>query len=333
RLLLKGVVLLRVHGRREERTAADPREVKKEASPGAPPLSPELTAAIEEKPDRPGRELFRLLREDGLLTPAVLSVALAMASLGVMIEALLFRGLLSIGGDPGFLHQRAGAAMAVVVFLIGLLALEIPISSAILRMGRRLEIRLRIAFLSKLPHLGERYFHGRLTSDMAQRAHEIRWLRQLPRLGLDGVHLFFRIVLTAGGVILFAPQSAWIAVLAVFLVVGVSFAAQPVMAEQDLRLRIHLGVLSRFYLDALLGLVPIRAHCARRAMQREHEGLLVEWRRAGMDLLKSGAVVAAVEALAGAGFSIWILFNYLEEGGSAGGVLLLLYWALNLPAL
>ncbi|MCP4687272.1 MAG: ATP-binding cassette domain-containing protein, partial [Desulfobacterales bacterium] len=54
---------------------------------------------------------------------------------------------------------------------------------------------------------------------------------------------------------------------------------------------------------------------------------------AGMDLLKSGAVVAAVEALAGAGFSIWILFNYLGEGGSAGGVLLLLYWALNLPAL
>ena len=51
--------------------------------------------------------------------------------------------------------------------------------------------------------------------------------------------------------------------------------------ERDLRQRTHAGALTRFYLDALLGLIPVRAHGAERALGREHEALLVEWARAG----------------------------------------------------
>jgi len=61
------------------------------------------------------------------------------------------------------------------------LLLEFPISAIVLRMGRRLETRLRIAFLEKIPHLNDRYFHSRLTSDMTQRAHDLRIAAQLAK--------------------------------------------------------------------------------------------------------------------------------------------------------
>jgi ATP-binding cassette subfamily B protein len=40
-----------------------------------------------------------------------------------------------------------------------------------------------------------------------------------------------------------------------------------------------------------------------------------------------------MQALLGFGLVAWLLFDYLGHGGEAGGVLLLVYWALNLPVL
>lgn len=329
-LLLKGAVLVRVLGKTGESYETD----EFEAEPEEPPsLSPELAAALDEKPSRPELEILRLLGKDGLLVPSVLILALAIAAAGMMIEVLIFRGLIDIGSALNLVEQRIGAATAIFVFVIGLLLLEIPSVSVMLRMGRRLETRLRIAFLEKIPRLGDRYFHSRLTSDMTMRAHELRGLEDLPMLGVRFFSIGFQIIFTAAGIIFFIPESAWIAVLATIFEVGVSFAAQPIMMEQDLRLRTQLSALSRYYLDALLGLVPIRTHCAQRAIRREHENVMVEWVRTGMDFLKAETVVRTIEALAGAGFSIWIVFNYIGKGGSSGGILLLLYWTLNLPVL
>ena len=43
--------------------------------------------------------------------------------------------------------------------------------------------RLRLAFLTKIPRLGDRYFQSRLISDMAERAQSAQFLRQLPQMG------------------------------------------------------------------------------------------------------------------------------------------------------
>jgi len=168
---------------------------------------------------------------------------------------------------------------------------------------------------------------------MTQRAHDLRQLRMLPGLGVNIIRLSFQIVLTAMGVIWLEPDSAPLAILATVFAIGLSFAAQPLLAERDLRFRTHIGALSRFYLDALLGLVPVRTHGAERALRREHESLLVEWARAGMEFYRAGTIIQTVEALAGSGFAVWILFNYVARGGEASGVLLLFYWTLNLPVL
>src|SRR5438046_1475129 len=83
--------------------------------------SPELVAALEEPPGRPGRELLRLLRADGLRTPAALMAALALAAAGVIVEAVLFRGLFDLDRELGLAGQRLGAMGALLIFVMALL--------------------------------------------------------------------------------------------------------------------------------------------------------------------------------------------------------------------
>jgi len=108
---------------------------------------------------------------------------------------------------------------------------------------------------------------------------------------------------------------------------------QPLLAERDLRVRNHTGALSRFYLDALLGLVPVRTHRAERALRREHESLLVEWARASFSVQRVVVVVEALQGLTGFGLAAWLMLNHISRAGETGGALLLVYWALNLPGL
>ncbi|MCP4127136.1 MAG: ATP-binding cassette domain-containing protein [Gammaproteobacteria bacterium] len=337
-LLLKGAVLVRVLGRMEapfyEEQADEAVEVEEvEEFEEQARFSPELLAALEEKPTRPELEILRLLREDGLLVPWVLLAALAMSVFCVTTEAMLFRALLDIGTILNLTGQRVGAMAFLFMFVTGMLILEIPVSSVIRRMGRRLETRLRVAFLEKIPRLSDRYFHSRLTSDMTQRIHELRAIRTLPALGVSFIRTCFQIMLTALGVVILFPGSAMIAVLATICFMVMAFAAQPLLLEQDMRLRTHLGGLSHFYLDALLGLIPVRTHRAERSLRREHEGLLAEWVRTSKDFLKTTAFIRAAEGLTGSAFTVWIVFDFISKGGEPGGLLLLFYWTLNLPTL
>ncbi|MEZ4735534.1 MAG: ABC transporter ATP-binding protein [Caldilineaceae bacterium] len=268
-----------------------------------------------------------------MLTPAVLALALALATVTVTIEALLLRGLLDIGQRLNLVGQRMEIYGAILLFLTLLLVLELPMSATMLRIGRRLEMRLRIAFLEKIPHLGDRYFQSRLTSDMTQRVHELRQLRTLPSFGAGLLRLCCQLILTTVAIILFAPQTLLLALLATAFAIGMAAITQPVMQEQDMRFRTHSGALSRFYLDGLLGLVPIRMHGAEQAMRHEHESLLVEWLRAGYAYYNVSSLLNALESMIGSTFAIWILVRYLNTGGEASGVLLLFYWTLSLPAL
>ncbi len=332
KLTLRGAVLVRIRGRRIGSTAGT-EEAAGQGERGAEHLSPELVAALNEPPSQPGRDLLRLLHADGVLSPLILTLALFLAAAGVLMEAVLFRGLFDIGRSLGLSGQRLAAMGALLTFVSALLLLEIPIVSGALRLGRKLELRLRLAFLEKIPRLTDRYFQSRLTSDMAERSHTIHQIRQLPTLGTQLLRNCFELVLTAVGIAWIDPRSAPLACLAALLAVALPLVVQPWLAERDLRLRSHTGALSRFYLDAFLGLVAIRAHGAERNVRREHESLLVAWARAGLGLQRAVVSVEGVQFFLGFGFAAWILLGRLARGGEVGMVLLLTYWALNLPVL
>lgn len=324
---MRGAVLVTARGHRKPEAGETPDQESAEK------LSPELVAALTEKTTRAGRELLRLLKQDGWLTPLAAVCALALAAGGVMIEALLFQGLFDLSRKLAPMEQRMGAMAAVLVFSLAMLLLEWPLTASMTRIGRRLETRLRVAFLEKIPRLTDRYFQSRLISDMADRAHNAQLLRVLPRLGGRFLRCSFELVLTTVGLIWLDPRRAWIVMTVAAITVILPLLMQSRLTERDLRIRNHNGALSRFYLDAMLGLVPIRAHGAERAVRREHEGLLVEWMRAGFGYWRAVVSVEAVQSVAGFALAAWLLLDHLSHAGTSCAVLLMVYWALNLPAL
>ena len=327
RLILRGAVLLRVSGRRAD--AARQVRVQDQAA-----LSAELAAALRERPARPLRLAWDLVKGEGMPRLALLGGALGLSVGALLIETLLFRGLFDIATMLRLASQRLGAIIAVVLFSALLLLMEIPIVTESMRIGRHLEIRLRMALLRKLPRLSDRYFQSRQISDMADRGHAIHHARLLPSLASNAVQSVCELVLTLIGIALIDPASTWIASAIVVAAVAIPAAIQPLIRERDLRVRNHIGALGGFYLDALLGLVPVRAHRAERAVCRLHEGLVAEWVRASRRVLGLSVIVDAAQSLLCLGLAgLLLVQHFWRAGGVTGADLLLVFWTLKLPAI
>lgn len=323
-LLLRGAVLVRVKGVRSKTQPVAEDQTR---------LSPELVAALAEHRSRPMRELFRMFRADGVLVPLALLFALVLAAGGVIFETLLFRRLLEIGNELVLSRQRLGAVGFLLLFLAALLLLDLPIVAAAWNLGRRLEMRLRIAFLEKLPRLSDRYFHSRLTSDMAERAQSIHRLRMLPEIGSHLARAAFTLVVTIVAIVWLSPSSRSLAIVAAVIIVAIPVLGNLFLSEYDLRARTHAGALSRFYLGALLGLVPIRTHSAERAVRLEHEGLLVEWTRAARSVQKGVVAVEALQLFAGFSMAALLSYNYVMNESQIGAAVLMIFWGLSLPVI
>jgi len=323
-LTLRGAVLLRVPSRL--------------AHPGgagdAAPLSTELQAALKERPPHPLRTVWRLVRQDGLLAPAALAGAMVVAGGAIVVEAMLLRGVFDVALLLGLPQQRLAALGALLLFAALVLALEVPIVRESMRHGRHLELRLRQALLAKLPRLPDRYFHSRSVSDMAERSHGLQAVRQAPALGMNLVQVAAELAVTLLGVCLLAPASAGWALALVALVLALPLLLQPLLGERDLLLRNQSAALHGSFLDALLGLVPVRTHHGEVVVRRRHEGLLVDWVRASRGLLRLGIAAEATRSLLATALSAALLWTHFSQRGSAGGSdLLLVYWVLKLPAL
>jgi ATP-binding cassette subfamily B protein len=315
---ITGAVLVRVNGR--------------SAVVETKALSGELEAALAEPSARPVRDVLELLRADGWLAPIALIVALAVVSGGLLVEALLMFGCLEVGQDLVRSGQRLAGVVALVAIVVGLLVLDLGVGKGIVRVGRRLEARLRVAFLAKIPRLPDRYFRSRLTSDMAERSHTVHVLRQVSDLGGRIVRAVLDLTLTTVAIAWLYPSGAAWAIGGAVLVTLIPFGFRSVLIERDLRVRTHGGALARFYLDALLGVVPIRAHGAENAVRREHESLLVDWCRAGYRFVSAMTSAEALQSLVGVAMTTLLVGTYVATTSYGGGtVLLLAYWALGVP--
>lgn len=282
-----------------------------------------VEAARDEEPIRAARELWTWVTRDRLRLPLLLAFAASASAVAVVLEALFFRL---------FLESQAIVG-PLLVFLVAALFWDAASITGELRLGRRLANRLRRAFQEKIPRLSDRYFSSRLTSDMAERLHAIYLLRKLPRLSGKILRSGLELFLTAGAIVWIAPSTAPLVGAAVVAVLAVPWLGQPLLHERDARVRTHVGGLSRFYLDSLLGLVPLRVHGAEKAVRTEHQGLLRSWAEARLALQRVSVGLTAVQFGLGYGLVVLLVFTYLRADGDPSRVLLLAYWALNLPVL
>ena len=317
--MMRGAVLVVAAGRREEASTE--------------PLPQSLEAVRNEPPTRVWLPVWEAVRDSGWLSTGLIVLALLASAAGTVFEPLLFRGFFDLARHLRLTGQRIGAITAMICFLGGLLALEWPAVTGLLRLGRHLEMRLRTRILMKIPRLHDRHFQSRLISDMAFRAHTLQLLRHLPEFAGLFVRLTASLIFAAAGIAWFYPGAALPAVLAVIVAVGVPLLFQPALASRDLRFREFSGALSRFYLDALLGLRPIQAHGAARTLRTLHSEQLGQWAEAGLRLQ---SVFVRAEVLQMAVTYVPVIALVYREAlrtSSPAGLLLLAYWAVSIPTL
>lgn len=338
-LELRGAVIVRIYGLRSSATSrlgtgelqdGQPHEGAQDA---VPPIPETLSAVLTEPPSRPSRQLLRLLLQDGALTPPIVFTGLAMAALAVIGETLLLRGLLDIGRDLRVLHQRLIGHGALLLFLAAALILEVSLAGGLLRLGRHLELRLRVSLLEKLPRIADRYFRSRSTFDMAERSHALHHLRRLPLLGGRLSRLTFELLFTLIGVLWLYPGALVPGLLLSVVGLGIPLVGQKILIERDIKLQSHAGALGRFYLDAMLGLTAAHTHNAARVLRYEHEGLLREWVSAGRSLTSATLLTDGLQSMCCAMLSVFIVFDYVSQHEQLGSAILLLYWMLNVPVL
>src|SRR5262249_41050768 len=148
----------------------------------------------------------------------------------------------------------------LLVLVVALALLELPLTTGFLRLGRHLEARLRVAFQERLPRLSRRWFGSRPSSDMAERAHGLFLLRQVPPLAGRCARALVTLVFPAAGLCWIDPRSAPLVAAATLAAVVLPMLFQKWLDERELLVRSHHGALSRFYLEGLLGLVAVRVH-------------------------------------------------------------------------
>ncbi|MEO0975249.1 MAG: ABC transporter ATP-binding protein, partial [Pseudomonadota bacterium] len=320
-LTLRGAVLLKVSGVQENDDA---------------PTSDEdaLDDVRHSRPVDVFGELRRLLRDAGMRhAVTVLTFAGALVGMLTFLEGLLLRFLIdfSLVADP------------VLTTLLALVLL-IPLGVAVLldrgalgqaySIGRRLDALLRVKLLERLPKMRESYFESRLVSDLAERGHAISQLKELPELLISAVVALTRLVAIGGGLILLAPESTVFVLLMMAVTLIAPLLLYPTVAEGDLRARSHLAALGRMNLDALRGAETIWCHGGGPAVELTHEGLLGDWRRSALSVQSTIAmgemlVVGALTWLA----AQLVAAQLASASLSVGSLLLLAYWALNLPLL
>jgi len=319
-IVMRGAVLMRVNG------------VRASAASDRASLSPEFARTLTDRVPTPLSALRDTLRAAGPPFQLSLAAAVALAAAFVVGEALLLRGAFDITRWLAVGSQRWWAIGAAAVFLAVVTLVERMVSDAAFHVGRAFEGTWRLAFLTRVPRLGDAYFRSRLLSDMAERAHSMHKLRDLPRLLAAIVRVGCALAFTVAGIAWLYPGSGGMALVAALAAVVVPLVAQPWLEERDLRARNHAGALSRFFVDALLGATAVRAYGAARAIEYEHEQLLAEWGRAARIAGRSAASVQSLQAFASLFVVAALLFRRLAVHGDLGG-LLLVYWALSIPTI
>jgi ATP-binding cassette subfamily B protein len=310
---IRGAVLVHVSG-----PAADPVPVED--------LSTDLRAALLERPRTPGRFLLDRLRALGTTVLAAAGVGALLSAAGLLAESALLRTLLGTGPTNG-----AATAWTLVWLGAGLLAVDCGLSVLAAGVGRRLEIDVRARLLRHLPLLPDKYVRSRPLSDLAQRAHRLHKLRELPALGVEAIRGAVLALLLPAAITILDPPSAPLALGTTIVCTAAAVLLLPAQAERDLRVRSHAGAIARFYLDALLGQAAIRAHRAQRVLASEHTRMLGSWGRAVHAVHRSAVTAELIQATLGLSLTAWLLVGAAERITNPGSLLLLTYWAVGLP--
>ncbi|MEI7610513.1 MAG: ABC transporter ATP-binding protein, partial [Rhodospirillaceae bacterium] len=235
--------------------------------------------------------------------------------------------------DRDMTADLAGNLGILASFLMLMVLLAVAAKGACQLLGRRLEVRLRQSLAEKLKTLGDDYFRTRLVSDLNQRAYDLFILSKLPDLAGTAAELVFGLVFVAVCLAWIVPSGP-VAVAAMLAVtIGAVVVHHVLGQEHQMRQRTLAGALSRFTLDGLLGLVPLRSHAAERAMRLEQDRMVAEWGRSGARMVRNRTWILTAPQAGTTLVTIFLVRDILASPGDTSLIIVVLYLATAIPRL
>jgi len=310
-VLLRGAVLVRGRGLQSE-------------PPDPASLPADLAAALSEPPPRPARSLLAAARAAGRVAIRPLLLAIVLLGAGAVAETALLQGSLDDSDVRATLLVVAGMALVLA-------AVETVSAASALGIGRRLEIGLRGALARKLPRLPDRYLRSRPPSDLAERAHVLHELRVLPLLATQLFSAALETLLVGVALCVLDPAGAPLVVLATLGALGAAAAVQLPLRERELRAREHLSAVGQTNLDAVLGVLAVRAHGAEDAIAQQHEERLQGWIASARAAVRARTIATFVQTASAIGLAIPVVVIGLKHLDGAPERLLLVLWAITIP--
>lgn len=265
----------------------------------------------------------------GWLIAVVSAAVVAMSILGA-IEVLFYRAALDAPRMFPTLTSRVGLATAIMVFLVLVTALDFVTSLAGSRLGRLVEMRMRMTTLHALPRTPDSFVRSRPVSDLAARAHNLVQGRSLPSTITQCARAVGNLALTFAAILLIDWRNAVVLVAGSIALTIVPVATRSRLREIDNRFQAHAARLLTLFLDALRGTRPVRLHGYQDAFRNEQRDELMNWRRTGELSLQANGVIGAVDALLGKLLVLVLFFSFVVWDGDDRAFLVLAFWAFRI---
>ena len=337
---LHGIVGLRIVGLTAATAQAQSTPAPETTVAAEKVVAPTVTTATDgegdvttEAPPQPAKQsVLTYLREEGIFSPALVIIAVVFGGAGMFFQAILFRSLADLSLRLSSIEERLWAIGLLLAFTLTLMGLKWFSHSAVLKLGHRLDGRLRLAVLEQIPRLSNAYFQQISPGDMIERIHQVRAVRKLPFYASELLYVAVQFLMTIVGLFLLD----WLSALLTFIKLALPFATMYLsgyIGSEAQRTRIYLGFLSRFYLDAMQGLVAIRTHGAEQATRREYEALLGKWVQSNINVYWGEWWFNTIGTALSYGMTALVIFLYVLRGRDPANLLLLTYWSVNLESL
>jgi ATP-binding cassette subfamily B protein len=291
------------------------------------------TRARHQSTDRPSlvRDLWALLGTEARFLACALVIASATTAAVSVFQILLFRAAVDAPHVFTTFSTRVESAVAFGLMLLVMVALEVGLSWGFVRLGRAVELRLRVQTFELLPRVDETFVSSRPTSDLAERAHNLVSGQQLPSSILSITRVFTELILTFIAI-------AWLDVHYVPVVLGgatavvlVAVLSRSKLREVETRFHVHASRLITIFLDTLRGVRPVRLHGYQSALRREQRDELKLWRRTGLANIGISSLIAALDEGAGITMLALLFITFAVRGGDPRAFVVLAFWAFRLP--
>ncbi len=267
-----------------------------------------------------GRQLLALL-----LFFAAVSTVLSLAEMFVLRAAFNAQSLLSLP------QQRFAGTATYALLVAMLLGVDVALDAGALRLGRDLELALRLRLLRKLPRLPERYFRTRPLSDTTHRSQGLFVFRGLPNVVVSLAKVTLNTLVSLAALVLLYPRGAPWLVVPLFFGVVLPQVSLRWRRQSEARAQNHASGLSQLYLDILLGLAPIRSHGGELSLRGRQDELLVDWQKEASRGLRGASAVEAVQSAGTLAGVAMLLLDFIAHATHPGDLLLVAFWALRLP--